>query len=160
MTDEAVATPLRPEIEREEIPAPSNRARAQAALRRPANWYELVRFAAVGASGYAVNLVVFALAHNGAAVRYQGAAVLAFIVALANNFVWNRQWTFKARGGRAGFQAARFFVVSTVAFAFSLILLTLLVESLELAKLSAQAIAIACATPLNFAGNKLWSFRT
>jgi putative flippase GtrA len=29
-----------------------------------------------------------------------------------------------------------------------------------MAKVPAQAIAIAAATPLNFLGNKLWSFRT
>jgi putative flippase GtrA len=34
------------------------------------------------------------------------------------------------------------------------------VEWLGMAKVPAQAIAIAAATPLNFLGNKLWSFRT
>ncbi|CAN5526149.1 hypothetical protein BH20ACT17_BH20ACT17_18610 [soil metagenome] len=167
MTDEAVAVPTHPERKHEATAAASEavsprskRRRAHAALRRPANWFELVRFGAVGASGYVVNLVVFALAHNLAGVHYQSAAVLAFGVALTNNFIWNRHWTFKAHDGHAGFQAARFFVISVVAFAFSLVALTLLVESLHVAKLPAQAIAIATATPLNFVGNKLWSFRT
>jgi len=167
MTDEAVAAPARPESEHETIPATSEaiarqskRRRAHAALRRPANWFQLVRFGAVGASGYVVNLAVFALANNLAGVHYQVAAVVAFIVALTNNFIWNRHWTFKAHDGHAGFQAARFFVVSVIAFGFSLIALTLLVEGLHIAKLPAQAIAIATATPLNFVGNKLWSFRT
>jgi dolichol-phosphate mannosyltransferase len=119
-----------------------------------------VRFGAVGASGYVVNLAVFALAYSLAGVHYQSAAVVAFVVALTNNFIWNRHWTFKAHDGHAGFQAARFFVISVIAFGFSLLALTLLVESLNVAKLPAQAIAIATATPLNFLGNKLWSFRT
>ena len=167
MTDEAVAVPTHPERKHEATAAasetvspPSKRRRAHSALRRPANWFELVRFGAVGASGYVVNLVVFALANNAAGVHYQLAAVLAFVVALTNNFIWNRHWTFKAHDGHAGFQAARFFVVSVFAFAFSFVALTLLVESLHVAKLPAQAIAIATATPLNFVGNKLWSFRT
>ena len=37
---------------------------------------------------------------------------LAFVVAVPNNFWWNRHWTFGARDGHAGFQAARFFAVS------------------------------------------------
>lgn len=172
MTDEAVAAPARPEGEYEAIPPPSEdapeelpprrskRRRAHAALRHPPNWFELVRFGAVGASGYVVNLVVFALAHNLAGVHYQAAAVIAFAVALTNNFIWNRHWTFKAHDGHAGFQAARFFFVSLIAFGFSLVALTLLVEGLHVAELPAQAIAIAAATPLNFLGNKLWSFRT
>ena len=46
------------------------------------------------------------------ALDYRVAAVLAFVVGVTNNFWWNRQWTFAARDGHAGFQAARFFVVS------------------------------------------------
>ena len=53
----------------------------------------------------------------------------------------------------------RFVVVSLVAFGFSLLLLTLLVESGGIAKVPAQALAVAASMPLNFLGNKLWSFR-
>ena len=34
-----------------------------------------------------------------------------------------------------------------------------LVDGLGVAEVPAQAIAIVAATPLNFIGNKLWSFR-
>ena len=51
----------------------------------------------------------------------------AFVVAVVNNFWWNRHWTFAARGGRAGFQAARFFAVSVVAFVVAPTILELLV---------------------------------
>ena len=83
----------------------------------------------------------------------------AFIVALSNNFVWNRLWTFRAGEGHAGFQAARFCVVSLAAFGFNLVVLYALVDGLGVAEVPAQAIAIASATPLNFIGNKLWSFK-
>jgi dolichol-phosphate mannosyltransferase len=85
---------------------------------------------------------------------------MAFIVALANNFFWNRVWTFRAGDGHAGFQAARFVVVSLGAFGFNLLLLFGLVEFVGMASVPAQAIAIVAATPLNFLGNKLWSFKT
>ena len=81
------------------------------------------------------------------------------IIAVLNNFILNRHWTFDAREGRARFQALRFVAVSLVAFGFSLALLTVLVEAGGLAKVPAQALAVAASTPLNFLGNKLWSFR-
>ena len=135
------------------------RARVRAGLRKPANWLQLVRFAAVGASGYVVNLVVFTLLVHAAGIDYKLAAVGAFVVALTNNFVWNRVWTFGASDGHAGFQAARFCIVSLAAFAFNLIVLFALVEWFGMAEVPAQAVAIAAATPLNFLGNKLWSFQ-
>jgi putative flippase GtrA len=94
------------------------------------------------------------------AIDYHVAAVLAWLVAVMNNFVLNRHWTFDARDGRMHFQAMRFVVVSLVAFGFSLLLLTLFVESVGIAKVPAQALAVATSMPLNFLGNKLWSFRT
>jgi putative flippase GtrA len=129
-------------------------------MRRPANWLQLVRFGAVGAVGFVVNLAVYAVFVHPIGADYHFAAVAAWVIAVLNNFILNRHWTFDARDGRARFQAARFVVVSLVAFGFSLLLLTALVEGASLAKVPAQALAVAASTPLNFLGNKLWSFRT
>lgn len=132
--------------------------RVRVGLTQPANWFQLVRFGIVGASGYVVNLAVFAAAVHSAGINYRIAAVAAFVVAVANNFAWNRQWTFQARDGHAGFQAARFFTVSVAAFVVSFVVLQGLVDIAGVEKVTAQAIAIVIATPLNFIGNKLWSF--
>jgi dolichol-phosphate mannosyltransferase len=129
------------------------------ALRQSRNWFQLLRFAMVGASGYAVNLAVFGALVHGGGVDYRLAATGAFLVAVANNFLWNRAWTFAARDGHAGFQAARFLLVSLAAFGVNLVLLAALVDAAAMAKLEAQALAIAAATPLSFLGNKLWTFR-
>jgi putative flippase GtrA len=134
------------------------RTRVRAGLRRPHNWVQLVKFCAVGGSGYVVNLSVFALAVHVLDVHYLLAATMAFVVAVTNNFFWNRHWTFRARDGHAGFQAARFFTVSVFAFAFAAAVLELLVAGLGSPELPAQALSIIAATPLNFIGNKMWSF--
>jgi putative flippase GtrA len=133
--------------------------RVRHGLRRPHNWMQLVRFTCVGASGYVVNLAVFAASVHVLGIDYRVAAVLAFLVAVTNNFLFNRHWTFNARDGHAGFQAARFFAVSLAAFAFNLAILLLLVDTFHVAKVPAQAVAIVIATPISFLGNKLWSFR-
>lgn len=132
--------------------------RVHRALRRPANWLQLVRFALVGSSGYVVNVGLYTALVHAAGLDYRVAAVVGFVAALINNFVWNRHWTFDAKDGHAGFQAARFVVVSLGAFAVQFLLLQLLVESAGLDKVPAQALSIAAAMPLNFLGNKLWSF--
>jgi putative flippase GtrA len=133
--------------------------RVRAGLRRPHNWVQLVKFCTVGASGYVVNLTVFAICVAGFGVHHLVAATVAFVVAVLNNFWWNRHWTFRAKSGHAGFQAARFFTVSVAAFLFAASILELLVSVAELPELLAQAISIVAATPLNFIGNKMWSFR-
>ncbi len=133
--------------------------RLRRGLSRPANWLQLLRFSVVGATGYLINLAVFAACVHGLGIDYRLAAGLAFVVAVTNNFVLNRRWTFEAHHGHAGFQAARFMTVSLAAFVLNLVVLQVLVDAAALPKLGAQALAVVAATPLNFAGNKLWSFR-
>ncbi len=128
-------------------------------LRRPANWLQLIRFGLVGGVGFVINVAVYALCVHALGLDYHVAAVLAWLVAVINNFALNRRWTFDARAGRAHFQAIRFLAISLVALGFSLLLLMLLVESAGVAKIPAQALAVAASMPLNFLGNKLWSFR-
>jgi len=132
--------------------------RLRAGMRRPHNWVQLGKFCAVGASGYVLNLCVFAFAFEVLGVHRLFAATIAFVVAVMNNFWWNRHWTFQARTCPAGFQAARFFAVSVAAFVFAAALLELLASVAGVPELAAQAISIAAATPLNFVGNKMWSF--
>jgi dolichol-phosphate mannosyltransferase len=133
-------------------------SRAARALRAPHNWVQLAKFCAVGASGYVVNLAVYALLLNWAGLHYLVAALISFIVAVSNNYWWNRHWTFRGDRGHFAYQGMRFAVVSTVALGANLVILRLLVGA-GTGKVVAQAIAIILVTPLNFIGNKLWSFR-
>jgi putative flippase GtrA len=134
------------------------RARASNALRQRHNWEQLVKFCVVGASGYVVNLLVYVALLNGADLHYRSAATGSFLVAVTNNYIWNRFWTFRQRRGHFGYQGLRFLVVSVLVYIGNLVILTALVE-LGLGKILSQAIAIVLVTPLNFVGNKLWSFR-
>ena len=134
-------------------------ARMRGALGRPDNWKQLARFCAVGASGYVVNLGVYTLLIKAAGVHYLLAATISFLVAVTNNYTWNRLWTFRHQRGHVAYQGLRFLVVSTAALAANLAILHVLVDRLEIGKVLAQAIAIVLVTPLNFVGNKLWSFR-
>ena len=127
-------------------------------VRKSDNWLQLFKFCAVGGSGYVVNLIVFSFFVQVVEVHHLAAAAVAFVFAVANNFWWNRRWTFEARDGHAGFQAARFFAVSVFAFVFAAAVLESLVRFTHLSEVTAQAISIIAATTLNFVGNKMWSF--
>lgn len=133
--------------------------RIGAAARRRATWLELLKFGLVGGSGYLINLAVFAvLTGGGLRLQHTLAAVGAFCVAVTNNFLLNRHWTFAAGDGHAGFQAVRFLVISLGALLINLVALELLVSSAGLDLLAAQAIAVAVAMPFSFIANKLWTF--
>jgi putative flippase GtrA len=144
--------------ERDAAVAAGLRARATHALRQRHNWEQLAKFCAVGASGYIVNLAVYTALLDGADLHYRLAATGSFLVAVTNNYLWNRLWTFRHRRGHFGHQGLRFFVVSVIVYFGNLVILTVLVE-LGVGKIVAQAIAIVLVTPANFVGNKLWSFR-
>jgi putative flippase GtrA len=134
------------------------RSRAGRALSHPRNWVQLAKFSAVGASGYVINLAVYTALLRGAGFHFAAAATCSFVVAVTNNYIWNRLWTFRAQRGHVGWQGLRFLVVALVAYAANLVLLSGLIALGE-DKVISQAIAVVLVTPLNFLGNKLWSFR-
>jgi len=140
-----------------DAPARRNRNRAHAALRTRHNWVQLGKFCAVGAVGYLVNLAVYAsLLHGG--VHYLLAATCSFLVAVTSNYILNRHWTFRDRRAGVAAQGMRFFIVSLASLGANLLVLHVLI-SIGAGKLVGQAIAIVLVTPLNFIGNRLWSFR-
>jgi putative flippase GtrA len=132
--------------------------RVHLGTRKPANWIQLFKFGVVGATGYIVNLIVFAILVEALGLHHILGAVGAFCIAVMNNFLWNRHWTFRATEGHAGFQAARFFMVSLAALGVNLVVLSLLVDVADAPEVPSQAFAVAFAMPLNFIGNKLWTF--
>jgi putative flippase GtrA len=105
-----------------------------------------------------INLVVYTALLRGAGWHYTAAATVSFLAAVTNNYTWNRLWTFHDQRGHVGWQGLRFLVVALVAYVANLVLLSAFIE-LGMDKVTSQAIAVVLVTPLNFVGNKLWSFR-
>jgi putative flippase GtrA len=127
------------------LPAPVGRPQA-----------EFLRYCAVGASGYAVNSVLFWLLDR--SLAYPVAFALAFLCAATSNFALNRAWTFRS-AARVSPEYARFLAVSLLALGVDLVVLSGLVEVAGAPKLVAAAAAILAATPASFAGNRVWTFR-
>jgi putative flippase GtrA len=135
----------------------SHRRRAHHALRSRANWVQLAKFCIVGAIGYVINLAVYSVLLYW--FHYLLAATCSFLVAATSNYFLNRRWTFHDRHRHVGVQGLQFLVVSAVALGANLLVLHVLINA-GAGEKGAQALAIIVATPLNFLGNRLWSFRT
>ncbi len=139
---------------------PTGATRIAVGLRNRDNWWQLIQFGMVGASGFVINTGVYVLLlHVG--TPYLLAAAGAFCVAVTNNFLWNRHATFRhqAADSHAGFQAARFFLVSVIAFLCTVGLLAAFVEIGGIGKIVGQLVAVTIVMPVSFLGNKYWSFK-
>jgi putative flippase GtrA len=117
---------------------------------------QFLRFCLVGASGFAINLAVYA-AMLALGLHYLVAAAVSFAVAALSNFLWNRTWTFEARRGRWFGQCSRALLVSGLSLGLNQFFLLALVAA-GAGHLEAQATAILLVTPLSFAANKVWAF--
>ena len=109
--------------------------------------------------GYAISIGSFAVLFHVAGTSPVVAATGAFCLALANNFYWNRHWTFRAGDGHAGFQATRF-----VAHQHRRLHLQPRGPAPHdrrgrAAAVASQAIAVLAAAPPNYVAHRIWSFR-
>ncbi|MGH3137220.1 MAG: GtrA family protein [Gaiellaceae bacterium] len=116
------------------------------------------RFLVVGAAGYAINLVTFALL-VGAGFGYVLASVLSYAVSNALMYLGNRYFTFRL--GNDGFWSAyaRYLLVGLAVIVMNAAVLALLVEGLELDETLAQALSLLAVTPAAYLMFKRWTFR-
>ena len=116
------------------------------------------RFLVVGAAGYGVNLLTFALL-VGAGVKYVLASVVSYVVSNALMYLGNRYFTFRL--GNEGFWSAyaRYLLVGLVVVAMNAAVLALLVEGLGLDETVAQALSLLAVTPAAYVMFKRWTFR-
>jgi putative flippase GtrA len=117
---------------------------------------QFVRFCAVGALGYVVNLAVYT-ALLAAGLHYLAAAAISFLIAAGSNYLCNRAWTFEASGSRVVRQGIRALVVSALSLGANQLFLLAFVAA-GAGYLAAQATAIVLVTPFSFTANKLWAF--
>ena len=127
-----------------------------------------IKFAFIGGIGTLINLAVLWTSVEVFFVHYLWAAVLAFVIADTNNFIWNRWWTFRSKG-KVHIQYPQFLLVSIDGLMLNLIILKTIVEDLmpalgigedraSLYLVIAQIIAIFLVSIFNFIANSFWTF--
>jgi len=119
---------------------------------------EAGRYVVVGLIGYAVQVASFAALVHLLDAPYLPSAVVAGLLALVNNFVLNRHWTFEVAHGPVTRQATSYSVISAIFFAAQLAVLHLLVV-VGTPKVLAEALSVLAVVPLNFLAQRRLAFR-
>ncbi len=118
----------------------------------------LAKFSLVGVANTAVDYGLFAWLTLGAGWTAPWAHGTSVAAATLNSYLWNRNWTFRGSGGRAGVgQMVRFVTVNLASFGISLAALVAL-QAAGLPPLAAKAGAMLVTLVVNFAGNRWWVF--
>jgi putative flippase GtrA len=127
------------------------------------------RFALVGVSNFFVSLAVFYLCYRllfaGDVPAMRGDApgpaavanVVAYIAGMVNSFLWNRSWTFRARG-KVMPQAVRFAVVNLASLTLGTAAMYIFVDRHGFPELAVFMPLAVVITLLNYYGSKLWAF--
>jgi putative flippase GtrA len=134
--------------------------RIRIGISRGENWLQLIRFGVVGTSGFIVNTVAFAVCLHVVGLDYKIALPIAYLAGTTNNFIWNSRWTFNhKKEAHPAEQALKFFIVSAFAFGADYGIVIAFVHWTNMEKVLIQVIANILVIPINFLGQKLWSFR-
>ena len=122
----------------------------------------LPKFLTVGFLGTITNLTVFFLVVDVRKWNPTFGAILAFVVAVAQNYVLNHTWTFahQVRGAPVSLGGyLRFFVVALGALAINLVVLWVVITLFDPHwKVIAQAAGILAGTAINYMGARFWVF--
>lgn len=121
--------------------------------------FRFAQFVMVGLGGMVVDYAVFAALFSGFGMEKVYAQSVSFACAVVNNFVWNRTWTFRVKGGGAAGQLVRFVLTALYAFLLRSILFYWLAERGGLSPYVSLFIVIVAATLVNYLGSAHFAFR-
>lgn len=119
-----------------------------------------IKWSVVGTIGAVVDYGILILLHEGFGVDVVISKVISFTMAVINNFILNRTWTFRGvRHKDPAVQLTQFFIVSTGGFFITMAIFTFLVKVVHIQYIISNAIAIIIVLIWNFFANLVWTFR-
>ena len=118
-------------------------------------------FMSVGATGSAMNFILFWLFTSRFGMHYLVASTAAFEISMVSNYVLNNNWTFAdRRSGRFSLRGlASYQVVSLGALAINLVVLRVAIGVLDMHPQIANVLAIGFGSGWNFIANLSWTWR-
>ena len=117
---------------------------------------QFIKYAASGTLNTSITLVIYNLLIK-VNVNYIISNIIAYVFGVANGFVLNKIWVFKANG-RVSSLLMKFIIVNLISLTFSTAILFCLINNLYLNKILAQMIATISTGIVNYILNKLWTF--
>lgn len=132
---------------------------------------QFLKFAVVGASGFAVNLIIFTLLqrlipNHSSTLAYNVIYSVAFLSGGVSNYFLNRAWTFRSTG-HVGKEGLSFMTVSVLALIVGLIVGAVIAPlPIPLTERTfghghlTWFVSTVSAIVVNFFVNKYWTFRT
>ena len=121
---------------------------------------KIMKFGSVGAIGSVTNLSLFTTL-TFLDVNYNIASILAFLVAVTQNYTLNKKWTFKDHNSKTRKKFIKYFILNFISFLVNLLVLNIIILNFgddNLTKIIAQALGIAVAMGFNFLGSYLVIF--
>lgn len=127
---------------------------------------QLMKFAIVGLLGAFVDYSIYTILTRLASVDYLLARAVSVMLAIFNNFVWNKNWTFERRQSeKTATEYFRFLMVSLLSMGVNLAVMFVIIEYTPAEILFgsyedvfAMSVSILAAFFLNFYLNKRWTF--
>ncbi len=131
------------------------------------NLFEFMKFAVVGVIGTVIDFGFYTLLSRGFGMYYMYARAISVLLAIGNNFILNKYWTFKSgKSGRVKAESVKFFIVSILNYCLNLGIMYAIVEFSSAEQLFGDyedyfAIIVAIGIVLfsNYFGNKYWTFK-
>jgi len=118
-----------------------------------------IKYSVVGASGAIVDLTALYLLVEYAQINVYLAAALSFLLAVINNFTFNKYWTFNDRSQKYSTQFIKFFTVSCIGLLLTLSFMWLFIDVFSIWYMLAKVLTTFIVLMWNFTANKFWTFK-
>lgn len=117
-----------------------------------------IKYAIVGVVGTAIDLGALYLLVEYAQMDVILASVLSFLLAVVNNFMLNKAWTFRNKSKNYRKLFIKFLIVSLVGLLLTIFCMHLLVNVANVWYMLAKVLTSLIVLSWNFLGNKFWTF--
>ncbi len=117
-----------------------------------------IKYATVGIMGTAIDLGSLYLLVEYAHLPVIPASAISFLLAVINNFIINKSWTFQVKSKNYRKLFIKFLIVSIVGFFLTICSMYIFVEIVSIWYIFAKALTSLIVLSWNFLGNKFWTF--
>ncbi len=123
------------------------------------NYRIFIKYSAVGVAGTFIDLASLFIFVEYFSIPVILGSILSFLLAVTNNFIFNKIWTFQNRSKNYRKLHIKFLIVSIVGLGLTVASMYVMVHFIALWYMFAKALTSLIVLTWNFLANKLWTFR-